>query len=174
MKVLSFAATNSRNSINKQLVYYVSKKFNSGSFDMVDISDYELPIYGFDMEMESGIPKEAVEFAAKLSQYDAVLISLAEHNGNFTVAFKNLFDWLSRIERNVYQNKKVILLSTSPASTGASTVLKLASDAMPHMGGELVGKLSIPNFFDNFDIDKNEFINKELSLKLDEVLKPLQ
>jgi NAD(P)H-dependent FMN reductase len=171
MKVLTLAATNSRNSINKQLVKFASTKLVDSEIDFVDINDFDLPIYNIDLEEEYGIPKTAHSFAKRIEQADAVLISLAEHNGNFTVAFKNLFDWLSRIDRNVYQNRPVIFLATSPGPSGAKNVLKLATEAAPHFGGKVVGSLSIPSFYDNFNSDNQVLINHELDNKLESVLK---
>lgn len=35
-------------------------------------------------------------------------MSCAEHNGNYTVAYKNLFDWASSKNQNVYQGKSIV------------------------------------------------------------------
>lgn len=44
MKVLTFAATNSRKSINKQLVKYAATKLANAEIDYVEINDFDLPI----------------------------------------------------------------------------------------------------------------------------------
>ena len=134
MKVLTFAATNSRKSINKQLVKYAATKLANAEIDYieidyVEINDFDLPIYNIDLEEQYGIPKCAHAFQASIEQADVILVSFAEHNGNFTVAFKNLFDWMSRIGRNVYRDKPIVMLATSPGPGGGNTVLKLAEGA---------------------------------------------
>ncbi|SEG46967.1 NADPH-dependent FMN reductase [Vibrio hangzhouensis] len=173
MKILTFAATNSSKSINKQLVQYASGKIESAHIDYVDINDFELPIYNIDLEEKFGIPNAAHAFLKHIQQADAVLISLAEHNGSYTVAFKNLFDWLSRIDRNVYGNKPVLLLATSPGENGAITVLKQANDAVPYFGGQVVGSLSIPSFYENFDSESKQLNNESLDSQLDNLLNQL-
>lgn len=170
MKVLTFAATNSRKSINKQLVKYAATKLTNAEIDYVEINDFDLPIYNIDLEEQYGIPKCAHAFQARIEQADVILVSFAEHNGNFTVAFKNLFDWMSRIGRNVYRDKPIVMLATSPGPGGGNTVLKLAEAAAPFFSGKVVGSLSIPSFFDNFDVDRGELTNSDLVEKLEQVL----
>ena len=72
-----------------------------------------------DREAELGKPELAQQFFDKLGRGDAIMISFAEHNGSYTAAYKNLFDWTSRIDQKVFQNKPMILLATSPGPGGA-------------------------------------------------------
>lgn len=170
MKVLTFAATNSRNSINKQLVKFAASKLTKAEIDYADINDFDLPIYNIDLENDYGIPDCAHAFQRRIEHADAILISFAEHNGNFTVAFKNLFDWMSRIDRSVYRNKPIVMLATSPGPGGAATVLKLAESAAPFFDGRVIGSLSIPSFFDHFDTERGELMDRDLDEALNRVL----
>ena len=101
-------------------------------------------------EVADGIPQLAHDFLARIAAVDAVIISFAEHNGGYTAAFKNLFDWCSRVGREVWQGKKMVLLATSPGGRGAGGVLEFAVAAMPRFGGDVVGHLSVPSFGENF------------------------
>ena len=100
MKVLAFAATNHVQSINKQLVKYASTLIDA-EVEILDLNDFDMPIYSQDREQDSGIPEQAQRFFDKIGQADAVVISFAEHNGSYTAAYKNLFDWTSRINMKV-------------------------------------------------------------------------
>ncbi|USH05512.1 NAD(P)H-dependent oxidoreductase [Grimontia kaedaensis] len=171
MKILAFAATNSRKSINKELVQYAAGKIKNADVDYVEINDFDLPIYNSDLEEDYGIPRCAYAFQKRIENADVILVSFAEHNGNFTVAFKNQFDWLSRIDRNVYQGKSIVLLATSPGPGGAKTVLKLAKEGAPHFGGNVVGTFSLPSFYDNFDQEKKAIRDTSLTAELDEILR---
>ncbi len=120
MKVLAFAATSSKSSINKQLANYTAKQINNAQVELLDINDYEMPLFNEDREKELGQPALAKAFYQKLGDADVIVISFAEHNGSYTAAYKNLFDWTSRIDQKLFQNKPVIMLSTyvdSPLST---------------------------------------------------------
>lgn len=45
MKILAFAASSSRQSINKQLVKCALAQLNEADAEVLDLNDYELPIY---------------------------------------------------------------------------------------------------------------------------------
>ena len=170
MNILAFAATNSRESINKDLIHYASTLLSEHHVEILDINDYDMPIYSIDMETETGIPAAANRFLEKISKADALLISFAEHNGNYTVAYKNIFDWVSRANRDVYQGKPVIMLATSPGEGGAQSVLKLATESVQFFDGNLLASLSVPSFYENFDASEKTIINPEIVDKFENTL----
>lgn len=181
MKVLAFAASNSVNSINQKLVNYTAHLIADAEVELLDINDFEMPIYSIQREVNLGKPTLAQDFYEKITEADVIVISFAEHNGSYTAAYKNLFDWTSRIDIKVYQDKPILMLSTSPGPGGASSVLACASGSASYFAADLKGSLSVPNFFDNFDLETNKIKNEEINtalLKLVEKLtlsfKPLQ
>lgn len=119
MKVLAFAASSSRESINKKLVTYAASLLDGVEVEVLDLNDYEMPLFSVDKEKELGQPDLAKAFLAKIGESDAIIISFAEHNGSYSAAYKNLFDWCSRITVKVYQGKPMVMLSTSPGGRGA-------------------------------------------------------
>jgi len=163
MKIIAFAATNHRKSINRELVEYAASLIKHGEVEILDLNDYELPLYGQDKENEIGHPQLAKDFLAKIGDSDGIIISFAEHNGSYTVAYKNIFDWCSRIEPKVFQNKNMVLLATSPGSRGGSSVLATAVQSAPFFNGIVKASLSIPSFYDNFDSDKQVLKHEELN-----------
>ena len=173
MKVVAFAATNHKKSINKQLVEYAAGLLTKVEVEILDLNDYELPLYSQDKEAELGHPELARAFLAKITESCGVLISFAEHNGSYTVAYKNIFDWCSRIEPKVFQNKPMVLLATSPGSMGASTVLAAAIQSAPHFNGIVKASLSIPSFFDNFDSEQQNVSHQELDEQLKDAVSHL-
>lgn len=166
MKIIAFAATNHTKSINKQLVQYAASLLTKVEVEIIDLNDYELPLYGQDKEEELGHPKLAKAFIEKIATSDGIIISFAEHNGSYTVSYKNIFDWCSRIEPKVYQNKPMVLLATSPGSMGASSVLNAAIESAPYFNGVVKASLSIPSFYDNFDNETQKLKHQELDEKL--------
>jgi len=141
---------------------------------MLDINDYELPLFSEDREAKLGQPELAKAFLNKISNSDAVIISFAEHNGSYTVAYKNIFDWASRINPKVFQNKAMIFFATSPGPGGASSVLAAATASAPFFDGDVKDSLSVPSFYDNFDSERgrlnNEDINEQLHAVVDSLL----
>ena len=166
MKIIAFAASNSRKSINKELIAHAATLLHQHEVEILDINDYEMPIYSIDLEEAHGIPAAASKFLQKLSDADALLISYAEHNGNYTVAYKNIFDWASRENREVYQGKSIVMLSTSPGPGGAKSVLALARESAHFFNGHVKASLSIPDFYGNFDLNKQVFTNSTIASEL--------
>ncbi|KXF83329.1 NADPH-dependent FMN reductase [Enterovibrio coralii] len=162
MKLLAFAASSSSQSINKALVTYAASLVEGAEVEVLDINDYEMPLFSSDREAELGQPEQAKAFFQKIGEADAIIVSFAEHNGSYTAAYKNLFDWTSRINQKVYQGKPVVYLATSPGPGGAQTVLGSASTSAPYFGVDLKGSLSIPSFYDNFDMETQQLNNPEL------------
>jgi len=168
VNIVAFAASNSTKSINKKLASYAASLVNDASVEVLDLNDYELPLFSTDKEAELGQPELAQHFLDKLAGSDAIIVSFAEHNGSYTAAFKNLFDWCSRISRDVYQNKPVLVLATSPGAGGAANILSAAANSMPHFAGDVKGSFSLPSFYDNFDVDSNKVKDASLAAQLKE------
>ncbi len=173
MKVIAFAATTHKKSINKQLVTYAASLLKKVDVEILDLNDYELPLYSQDREEAIGHPELARDFLQKISASCGVLIAFAEHNGSYTAAYKSLFDWCSRIEPKVFQNKPMVLLSTSPGSLGGASVLATAIQSAPYFDGIVKASLSIPNFYDNFDPEKKVIIHQELNDKFTDAVSHL-
>lgn len=174
MNVLAFAASNSSTSINKALVRHACDVLSSLSpevnIDMIDLNDFEMPIYSMDREKSSGIPELAKQFLSKIEQADALLISYAEHNGLYTVAYKNIFDWASRLGRDIFKNKPMVIMSASPGKGGGANVLKVAREAAPHFSGQVLASFSVGPFGEKFDETQNKLIDTELANTLEQAL----
>jgi chromate reductase, NAD(P)H dehydrogenase (quinone) len=166
IKVTCFAASSSRTSINKQLVTYAAGLLEEAEVEILDLNDYELPLFSVDREAELGQPALAQAFLDKLQASDALIISFAEHNGSYSAAYKNLYDWVSRIQPRVYQDKRMVLLSTSPGGRGGQSVMELALGQIPRFGGDIRGSVSMPSFDDNFDAERGLVSNADIDAEI--------
>tara|TARA_B110000014_G_scaffold236071_1_gene201067 strand:+ start:2452 stop:2976 length:525 start_codon:yes stop_codon:yes gene_type:complete len=170
MKILAFGASNSENSINQMFAGYTAKQFTNAEVEMLHIDDYEMPLFSMKREEALGNPDLSKKFFAKIGEADLIIISFAEHNGIYTAAYKNLFDWTSRIEGKVFQNKNMIFLSTSPGPGGAANVLAAATKSAPYFAGNVKASISLPSFYKGFDIENNEVTNEEVKQKIQEAI----
>lgn len=150
-KVLAFGASNSQNSINRQLVTYAASCLKNVEVEILDLNDYEMPIYSIDREQETGIHPLAHQFKGKIKESDALMISFAEHNGSYTAAYKNIYDWISRIERNVWLDRPIFVMATSPGGRGGKGVLTTVLNQFKHSKVNLVSDFSLPHFSQNFN-----------------------
>lgn len=165
MKITAFAASNSSKSINLELIKAIATQFGEHEVQILDLNDFEMPIYSQDRN-NIGVPKEAQIFSTILKESDAIIISLAEHNGSFSTAFKNIFDWGSRIDMNFFQQKPMFLLATSPGPRGGQSVMDSAKSIFPFFGGNIKNDMVVPSFFDNFK--DGEITNTEINAVLHE------
>ena len=161
-KIVAIGASSSIKSINKELANYAASQVPNSITINVNLIDFEMPIYSTDKEKEHGIPKLAYKFKEILKNSDGIVISFAEHNGVYTAAFKNIFDWISRVEKVVWYNKPMFLLSTSTGKNGAKLVLEIAHSRISRGNPFTIPTFSLPEFNHNFEFDKG-IINKELN-----------
>ena len=160
-KIVVFGASSSKNSINKTFSIYASKQIDNCEIIILDLNDYEMPIYSEDRQKELGIPKKGLIFYDVLKNCDGVIISFAEHNGSYTSAFKNIYDWISVIGKIVWWNKPMLLLSTSEGDRGAISVLNAAHERFSFDHKFTIPKFSLPNFSKNFKSNV-EITNQEM------------
>lgn len=165
-KIIALGASSSSKSINKTLAIYAASKVAEASITVVDLKDYALPLYGTDTEEEFGIPEAAHRFSDIIESADGLVISLAEHNGSYTAVFKNLIDWLTRIDMKAWKGKPMLLMTTSPGGRGGASVLAAAKSYFPFMDGNIVADFALPSFYDNFS--NAGIVNAKLASKLDE------
>jgi NAD(P)H-dependent FMN reductase len=171
-KIIAFAGSNSKDSINKQLAVYASSLVENVEVTVLDLNDFELPIYGIDYEIEHGIPDNTHKFLDHMRASDGMVISLAEHNGAYATVFKNIFDWMSRVEGKTFLGKPMLLMATSPGARGGQSVLDIASDRFPRHDANIVGKFSLPSFGDHFSDGK--ISTSEIDHQLKEEVKQFQ
>jgi chromate reductase len=172
-KIIAFGASSSSTSINKRLAGYAASLLDNVSIEILDLNDFELPIFSEDKEKELGSPKLAQLFYTKMEEADGIIVSFAEHNGSYSAAYKNIFDWASRISPKVYHNKPMLVLATSPGKGGAATVLAHATQALPYLGGNVIGQLSVPSFGQVFDLDKACLTDPALTQELSSLVNDL-
>ena len=165
-KLLAFGASSSKNSKNKKLASYVAKRMAPKEAILVDLNEFEMPIYSEDREEEAGIPDKAYEFKKLVNESIGIIISLAEHNGSYTSAFKNIYDWISVIEKTVWSNKPLILLSTSDGQNAGITVLQTAVSRFSRQSTLEIPHFALPKFNENFS-DTDGITDKKLSEELD-------
>jgi NAD(P)H-dependent FMN reductase len=171
MKIIAFGGSPSKNSINKKLATYAASLFENADVEILDLNDFQMPLFSVDIEKEIGQHPLAQAFLDKIASADILVVSLAENNGNYSAAFKNVFDWCSRINGKVFQQKSMLLMATSDGKRGGASVLEIAKNAFPRYGADIKATFSLPSFNDNFDVEKVKISNVELDNQLKEIVK---
>jgi NAD(P)H-dependent FMN reductase len=89
---------------------------------------------------------------------------MAEHNRSYTVAFKNILDWCSRVDMNIFADKPMLLMSTSTGGFGGGNVMAMAKSFFPRAGANVIETFSLPKFEQNFI--EGTIVNEELKKEL--------
>lgn len=173
MKIIAFAASSSQQSINKQLAAYAAGLVANAEVEVLDLNDYELPLFSVEREAALGQPALAKAFSQKLASADAIVVSYAEHNGTYTAAYKNLFDWVSRIDRAVFHNKPMVVLAASPGPGGAKNVLAQALASASYFAADVKASVSVGSFFDHFDTQAQTITNEEIAAQIKQAVSHL-
>lgn len=170
MKITAFGASYSRTSINRQWAEFVSVQIpGDHSLRVLDLNDYDLPVYTVEREKELGIPASVGQFVDELNAADLLVVSFAEYNGTYTAGFKNLFDWASRHQLKMFENKPMILLAAAPGPRGGAMVLQTAVERFPRHGARVIGSMALPRFKETFNLEQG-LVDPELRKELDALI----
>ena len=169
IKILAFAGSNSPTSINHQLILNVTQRFTEHSPEVLELRELEIPLYSIIREKE-GIPRDIKFLYEKIQDYPALIISVNEYNASVSGFFKNIIDWLSRIDRKFLQEKQLLLMSTSPGKRGGASALEYCKGQFPRHGALIAESFSLPEFYKNFDSEKGAISNEIFELGIEEVV----
>lgn len=174
-KILAFGASSSKESINKKFAAYAARLLEGVEVEILDLNNFEMPIYSIDKEKEmSGVHQLAKDFKHKIDHSDGIVISFAEHNGNVSAAFKNIYDWVSRLDAKVWSNKPMLVLATSPGGRGGKNVLDIVVPGIKRQNESAVFVFSLPSFYDNFNLEiANPVLKEEFLVHLEEFKREL-
>ncbi|MCO5112580.1 MAG: NAD(P)H-dependent oxidoreductase [Bdellovibrionaceae bacterium] len=151
MKILLFAGSLRKDSLNKKLLACVARSLHSQhQTKVLDLQVLNIPVYDGDIETEHGIPQGVLRVAEALSEAHAVIIATPEYNGSISSPLKNILDWTSRIRPTHPWGKKPVLL------LGASTGVFSAMRGLTHSRTPILnlGAYLYPNVFGLGQADK--------------------
>lgn len=152
--ILAFAGSNSSTSINYELLKYTASQIKNFDVQLLKMSDMPFPMYSTDAEKNDGFKNSLIELHEDIKKAAGIIISVNEHNSNPSAYFKNLIDWLSRLDRKFLDNKKILLMSTSGGERGGLGALTIIKNLLPRFGAEIVDTFTLPSFNANFTDDK--------------------
>jgi NAD(P)H-dependent FMN reductase len=165
-QIVAFAGSNSSVSINFTFLQSAVQNMPQLDVELLDLSDSDIPIYQHDFEQKQGIPAAIHQLYKHIKKADGLAIAVNEHNSYPSAFFKNILDWLSRIEAKFLIDKKVLLLSTSPGKRGAQSALAHANEMVARFGGEVCGTFSLPSFGENFNVESRKIQDETLANEL--------
>lgn len=173
-KILAFAGSNSSTSINHQLIEFAASQITAHEVKIIRLTDYPLEIFSEDIERERGYSVELRLLKNEIADADALMISVNEHNQSPSAFFKNVLDWLSRLEHKFLKDKKILLMSTSNGKRGAMSSLEIVKTILPRFDGEIVESFSFPSFEKNLSVEEQKINDEVLAMGFKDVLENFQ
>jgi chromate reductase, NAD(P)H dehydrogenase (quinone) len=154
MKILAFAASLRKGSLNKKLVALAADiaRAAGAEVDLADFREFEMPIYDGDVDAGQGPPPGAQQLRRRVDAADAILISAPEYNYSIAGPLKNAIDWVSRARPMPWRGKSIYLMAAAPSPMGG--IRGLWQTRIPLEGcGALVfpDMFALPHAADAFD-----------------------
>lgn len=145
VRVLVVPGSNRSASLNRKLAAAAAAELaaQGAIVTRISLSDYPLPIYDGDLEIESGRPVEAGRLIDLFESHDGVLIVSPEYNAGITPLLKNTLDWMSRGDGEPFRNRVFALAGASPGRFGGMRGLIMLRQTL----GIGLGALIIPEQF---------------------------
>ncbi|WP_411030547.1 NADPH-dependent FMN reductase [Spongiimicrobium sp. 3-5] len=151
--ILAFAGSNSSTSVNFKLVKHTASLIQGHKVQLLNLANFPFPMYSADHERESGFSNSLVELKDDINKVEGIVLSVNEHNGGPSAYFKNLTDWLSRLDMKFLEGTKVFLMSASPGRGGGKNALEIVEKGLSRFGADVVATFSLPSFNHNFDLE---------------------
>jgi NAD(P)H-dependent FMN reductase len=125
-KLVALAGSARRGSLNRAVLATASIAASSAGANLtvVDLNDYELPLFNQDLEDAEGMPDAAKRLKALFRNSDGFILASPEHNSTYSALLKNTIDWCSRAEGDdepplvAFAGKSAVLLAASPSPLG--------------------------------------------------------
>jgi NAD(P)H-dependent FMN reductase len=155
-QILAFSGSARRESLNKQFLAVAVEEVRraGGEVTLIDLGDYELPLYHGDLEDKDGLPANARKLVDLIKGHAGLLIASPEYNSMITPLLKNTIDWCSRADDDPFPGKVAAIVSASPGAYGANRSLKLAQQLLLHLGCQIVPAMaSLPQAHKAFGPD---------------------
>ena len=123
-----------------------------GDVTLVELNDYELPLYHGDLEESQGLPPAAARLSAQIKSHDGLLIASPEYNSFITPLLKNTLDWCTRGDDDPFPGRAAAVVSASPGAYGGIRSLQHARHLLLHLGCQVVpAQCSLPRAHEAFD-----------------------
>lgn len=146
-KILAFAGSTRTDSFNKKLIKVAATGAKDAGADVtvIDLRDFQMPIYDGDLEIKDGLPSSARKLKELMLAHQGLLVSSPEYNSSISGVLKNTIDWVSRQSEgesplSCFKDKVAGLMSASPGGLGGLRGLVHVRAIL-----ENIGVLVIPN-----------------------------
>ena len=161
-KILAFSGSTRTGSFNKKLIKIAAAGAKEAGVDvtLIDLRDFQMPIYDEDLEKQEGLPSSARKLKDLMLTHQGLLISSPEYNSSISGVLKNTIDWVSRqsegeIPLVCFKDKVAGLMSASPGGLGGLRGLVHVRAILENIGVIVIpNQIAISKAHEAFNLDE--------------------
>ena len=154
-------------SFNSQLIQAASQALQTAGAHttVVDLAQYELPLYHQDLEATAGMPTAAVALKQVLGGADAWVMASPEYNGFPSPLLVNAYTWCSRGDDPgdmyaTFRGKTALVLGASPGAMGGLRAIVPHQHLLQNLGVHVVSHtVAIGAAYKAFDTDTGDLVD---------------
>lgn len=179
VRLLFFAGSTRQASYNRKLAHAaLNTALAKGlAADLIELSDYPMPIFNGDAEAADGPPENARRLMELMRGYHGIFIASPEYNASVTPLLKNTLDWVSRVRDpadrgfDVYRGRVFALGAASPGQFGGTRSLLAIRQVLAVGLGAMVlpDQIAVPGAATAFDAS-GALVNERSRAQLDTVV----
>lgn len=161
-KLLMFAGSARKASTNKQLTSLAARTAKDAGVEvtLIDLADFDMPIYNGDIEADTGLPENAKRLKQLFVAHDGFFIASPEYNSSISALLKNALDWISRPHTEnepglwAFNGKVAAIGSVAPGALGGLRGLVTLRMILGNIGVTVVpAQVAVSDGFNAFDGD---------------------
>ena len=140
-KILAFAGSTRKGSFNQAIMKVAAEGAREAGAEVtvIDLADFQMPLFNEDEEAEFGMPEKAQAFKELLMSHDGFLIASPEYNSSYPALLKNAIDWASRMGEGekplqAYRGKVAGIMAASAGGLGFMRVLVVLRMLLENLG----------------------------------------
>jgi NAD(P)H-dependent FMN reductase len=128
-----------KDSFNTKLAKLAAEaiKDQGGKVDFAHMTEFDVPSFNQDLEVNASRPKGAEEFRKRLLANDAFIIVSSEYNASMPGLIKNAIDWVSRYRPQPFNERHGLLMSASLSMAGGNKGLWSLRIPLEHLGARI-------------------------------------
>jgi NAD(P)H-dependent FMN reductase len=153
----------------------------AGAGTLVDLAQFEMPLYQAELEARAGIPEAARRLQGLIAGHDALLIASPEYNGSMPPLLVNTLDWCSRTDPQnpsasglgIFADKPAALAGSSPGALGGLRALIHLRDLLGYLGMIVIAQqIAVPRAHQAFGANGG-LVDEALRARLEHVASAL-
>jgi len=138
MKCIAIAGSLREGSYNRALLR-AAKDLAPDGFEISIASIADIPLYNAD-EQAKGFPAPVERLAGLIRDADVVMIATPEYNYSLPGVLKNAIDWVSRIDKQPFNNKAIAILGASAGALGTARAQYHMRQVFVFLGGLVMNR----------------------------------